>query len=154
VCNDCGDTVSSEIKKLYNNTHCEFCTFDFDKMCKLCVEKYDARCKSLKSRYNSKPEYISIRTHERQMVNFLHKYNICTIDELTPARVAEVVKERCGCNSLCKCARTSEDAIKNKYSLEFVLYEVYDEATDYCVSKCLSCMIEYGIQIHNGQQLL
>ena len=141
----CGDEIYTEIRNLYNITYCDHCTNDFDKFCDVCKKRWDDKRISICTP-NEDPlvqNFLSI--------NYVKRYGVSYVEELTAELVAKVYGDRCECDLDCECEKLTRKQIKDKYNLSLTLYEVYDAGTDYCVIKCIDCMYNKGISIDKGR---
>jgi hypothetical protein len=135
ICRVCAEKIRIEKMELYNilSKECNFCTSTYDDYCKECKSHYVRILDNIKQRNN---------------VYDLKLYKIASVNDITHEMVRDQVfgkDERCECNPLCKCSNNAKKTIKEKRKLEnLVLYEVYDEPSDYCIYKCDKCCKLYN----------
>jgi len=150
VCSPCGSKINKEIRELYDNTNCEYCFKNYTDFCSKCKNRWKSQCDWIQSLYSKPLKSTNIKAHMSRMEYFQKEYGVESPDDLTPELVAGTFTTRCECNPLCECNIKSREIIKAKYAIALSLYEVYDEATDYCIIKCVDCAKEEGYDINRG----
>jgi hypothetical protein len=143
ICRHCAEEFRIEVNKLADVAYqtCEYCTSDYDKYCKECKDHINNILERIQKSNNNKYD--------------LKLYKVDSIDKITHKMVNEQVfgkDARCECNPNCKCHSTARETMKTKWNLNnLILYEIYDEAIDYCVVRCHKCMIDTGVVIGERQ---
>jgi len=112
ICRDCSTKISEARYEALQR---------FKKQCLYCNDgQYDKLCHECRSYVN---DIIKSAKHGSNPYEIAKRFN-------------------CDCSPNCKCRNQSRDFVNKKYHLDLlpVLYEYYDEPTDYCLTSCEKCL--------------